>query len=324
MGPRYLRVMLYSYQGLDVARIIRIAGGGPAGCAAALAALREGADVELYEKARFPRHKVCGEFLSGEAARVLDALGVSIDGLHPARIERVELCVGRVARTARLPQHAYGISRHALDAFLLSQVPDVRHQTALTADIIATGRPATSTSDRLFGFKAHFAGPAADTIGLYFFGRTYVGVNSIEGGLTNVCGVAPQAVLRQFGHDFDALIRSYQPLAERIEPLSRAWKWIGAGPLAFTRHRDGLRCGDALAFIDPFTGSGMLHALYTGRLAGIAAARGTPVEWYQEQVRLSRPFAAASVIRAALANHLDALAAIVPVSLLYRMTRIHA
>ncbi len=306
-------------------RIIRIAGGGPAGCAAALAALREGADVELYEKMRFPRHKVCGEFLSGEAAPVLDALGVSIDGLHPARIERVELCVGRVARTARLPQHAYGISRYALDAFLLSQVPDVRRQTALSADIIATGRPATSTSDRLFGFKAHFAGPSSDTIGLYFFGRSYVGVNSVEGGVTNVCGVAPQAVLREFAHDFDEFIRSYPPLAARVEPLSRAWRWIGAGPLAFTRQREGFRCGDALAFIDPFTGSGMLHALHTGRLAGIAAARSTSVEGYQEQVRrLSRPFAAAAAIRAALARHWDALAAIMPFNLLYRITRIHA
>ena len=43
----------------------------PAGCCAALAAAREGADVRITERSQFPRHKVCGEFLSPEIAPVL-------------------------------------------------------------------------------------------------------------------------------------------------------------------------------------------------------------------------------------------------------------
>jgi flavin-dependent dehydrogenase len=138
--------------------------------------------------------------------------------------------------------------------------------------------------------------------------------------MTNVCGIAPESMLKEL----DALVNSYQPLAERLAKLSRAWKWIATGPLAYERRYEGLRCGDALGFIDPFTGSGILHALWSGRLAGIAAARGTPVAEYHAQCRraLRRPFAAAAVIRKAIENHFGALSLVTPVSLLYRATRI--
>jgi flavin-dependent dehydrogenase len=56
---------------------ITVIGGGPAGCAAALAAMSEGSAVTLYEKSRFPRHKVCGEFLSPELVPALESLAVS-------------------------------------------------------------------------------------------------------------------------------------------------------------------------------------------------------------------------------------------------------
>jgi flavin-dependent dehydrogenase len=46
---------------------ITIIGGGPAGSAAAILLARQGYDVVLLEKDRFPRHKLCGEFLSLEA-----------------------------------------------------------------------------------------------------------------------------------------------------------------------------------------------------------------------------------------------------------------
>ena len=43
---------------------LAIIGGGPAGCSAAIIAARNGARVLLLERTRFPRHKVCGEFVS--------------------------------------------------------------------------------------------------------------------------------------------------------------------------------------------------------------------------------------------------------------------
>ena len=45
-------------------RAVHVVGGGPAGVWAAFAAMREGAPARIFEKSAFPRHKVCGEFLS--------------------------------------------------------------------------------------------------------------------------------------------------------------------------------------------------------------------------------------------------------------------
>ena len=53
---------------------LAVAGGGPAGTAAAITAARLGARVLLLERGQLPRHKVCGEFVSGEALGVLRGL----------------------------------------------------------------------------------------------------------------------------------------------------------------------------------------------------------------------------------------------------------
>jgi 2-polyprenyl-6-methoxyphenol hydroxylase-like FAD-dependent oxidoreductase len=58
--------------------------GGSGGAAAILLAER-GWSVTLLDKAAFPRPKICGEYLSPEAARVLDRLGVlkAVDAAGP-------------------------------------------------------------------------------------------------------------------------------------------------------------------------------------------------------------------------------------------------
>ena len=78
-----------------------------------------------------------------------------------------------------------------------------------------------------------------------------------------------------------------------LGPLERAMEWLITGPLVF---HDEMRirshvylAGDALGFVDPFTGSGMLAALLTGRLAGEAAARGSSVEEHQAGCRRLLP-----------------------------------
>ena len=50
---------------------LAIIGGGPAGTAAALEACRQGLSVGIWERDRFPRDKVCGEFISSEAHPIL-------------------------------------------------------------------------------------------------------------------------------------------------------------------------------------------------------------------------------------------------------------
>ena len=50
---------------------LTVIGGGPAGASAAITAARKGARVLLLERGSFPRHKVCGEFVSAESLDLL-------------------------------------------------------------------------------------------------------------------------------------------------------------------------------------------------------------------------------------------------------------
>ena len=64
-----------------------VVGAGPAGSACATHLARGGIRVLLLDRASFPREKICSEFMSPEAARLLDRLGVLSDleaaGAHP-------------------------------------------------------------------------------------------------------------------------------------------------------------------------------------------------------------------------------------------------
>src|SRR6202021_4057675 len=53
-----------------------VVGGGPAGAATAWGLARAGIDVLVLDRARFPRDKPCAEYLSPQASRILDAMGV--------------------------------------------------------------------------------------------------------------------------------------------------------------------------------------------------------------------------------------------------------
>ncbi len=53
-----------------------VVGAGPAGAATAILLAEQGFKVLALDRAKLPRPKMCGEYLSPEAARVLDRLGV--------------------------------------------------------------------------------------------------------------------------------------------------------------------------------------------------------------------------------------------------------
>jgi hypothetical protein len=314
-------------------RNVCIRGGGPAGCSAAIAALREGASVQLIEKAHFPRHKVCGEFLSSGIESALDRQGLwpQFQALRPAHIRRMVIRAGATEKMARLPDRSYGLSRYAFDSWLWNTAVAAGSHPVHDGipDVITTGRRAIARrGGRLFGFKAHFTGPVHDAVELYFAGRMYVGLNCVEDGFTNVCGLAAEEDLRRWGFDVDTLIRRDPAIRNRLAPLTRSWDWIFTGPLRFGRQLAepdaAYVAGDALSFVDPFTGSGILCAMLTGSLAGHAAAKRIPPEEYVRQCAklLTQPFRFSSLLRAVAATPAAGpLLRIVPPSLLFRWTR---
>lgn len=133
-----------------------IVGAGPAGTSAGLRLARSGARVALFERRKFPRHKLCGEFLSPECLPHFRVLGVEtdIDDARPARItETVFYTVGgrRMtvpsgwfgggASSSDHPAAAIGISRREMDARLLKRAATIGvrvHEETRVTQLIQT------------------------------------------------------------------------------------------------------------------------------------------------------------------------------------------
>ncbi|WP_219838342.1 NAD(P)/FAD-dependent oxidoreductase [Paenibacillus sp. R14(2021)] len=117
-----------------------VLGAGIAGSSLAKALADRGWDVVLVDRHSFPRHKVCGEFLSPESRSMLSRLGLheAVESLQPSLIDRARLFFGDgKPLELPLPGTAIGVSRHSLDAAL--------HRAALQAGVhIQTGAAVTS------------------------------------------------------------------------------------------------------------------------------------------------------------------------------------
>jgi len=81
---------------------IVIVGGGPAGAAAAYFLARAGAEVMILDRARFPRDKACSEYMSPQASRILESMGM---------LQRVEQAGGSALAGMRI-RAPNGVSFH--------------------------------------------------------------------------------------------------------------------------------------------------------------------------------------------------------------------
>jgi geranylgeranyl reductase family protein len=109
---------------------IIIAGGGPAGSATAIHLARAGIGVIVLEKARFPRDKICGDFVGPVGLVELDALGVGRSHVcrEAAKIHRAALfCDGEpliehdFPGFDGLPRFGRMIARRELDHVIIEQ-----------------------------------------------------------------------------------------------------------------------------------------------------------------------------------------------------------
>lgn len=106
---------------------VAVLGGGIGGACAAIRLSKNGANVSVLEAGEFPRHKVCGEFLSPESKIVLARLGVLEEICHSGAMEISQSQI--VARGGRklkitLPQNALSLSRFRLDEILIRAARD--------------------------------------------------------------------------------------------------------------------------------------------------------------------------------------------------------
>jgi len=218
-----------------------VAGGGPAGAAAACHLARAGRPVTVIERSPAPEHRLCGEFLGGDALRELRQLGVDVPALGGVPIERLRLVRGAAVAECLLPFAASGVSRRVLDAALLEAAGragaeivrghgvrsvsgrslEVDGLGPVEADklVLATGkhdlrgarRTFSGRSDRLVGFKTHGRLAArqhaelSGAVELVLFPDAYVGLQTVGPDTANLCLLAHEARLAAAG-GFDGLL----------------------------------------------------------------------------------------------------------------------
>lgn len=95
---------------------VLIVGGGLAGLSAAIHLSKNDIHVLLIEKNSYPKHKVCGEYISNEVLPYLQYLGVDVFNLGAQKIDTFQLSTPKNKLiSAKLPLGGFGISRYVLD-----------------------------------------------------------------------------------------------------------------------------------------------------------------------------------------------------------------
>ncbi len=126
-----------------------IAGGGIAGASLAILLGRAGLEVELYERAQFPREKPCGEGLMPAGVAALERMGLAeAAGGAPFYGVRyhfgVRTAEGRFPQARGLPAAGLGLRRRNLDHALLeaaARTPGVNVTVArVEAPLVENGR----------------------------------------------------------------------------------------------------------------------------------------------------------------------------------------
>ena len=178
---------------------ITISGGGLAGLSLAIGLRRHGVPVSLHEAGTYPRHRVCGEFISGVSPATLQAIGIEDCLADAHRHHHFSWFAGdRILRSGKLKEPALAISRYRLDRRLCERALElgakIETSSRLTIQphqagfVRASGR--VPAQGKWLGLKGHFRGlkPRSD-LEMHTGSRAYLGITPVEDGWCNVCGL---------------------------------------------------------------------------------------------------------------------------------------
>ena len=311
---------------------VAIVGAGPAGSSLAIRLASADLRVLLVEQKKFPREKLCGEFISPECRNHFEEIGVlpvmtTAGGTNLAET----MFFARNGRSVAVQSEwfanagslALGLSRAEMDELLMNRAResgvDVREETAasgllfdkervigltlkgkntdvypVSAEITidATGRTrslarrfekagSAKKAAKFVAFKTHLRGAAVKSgaCEIYAYRGGYGGCNRVENNLYNLCFIASSDDTKRLGSDAERVLRDVvftnRRAAEAMRNAEVVKPWLAVPIERFGRGElvpaEGfLTAGDAAAFIDPFTGSGILMSLESAKIAAAA------------------------------------------------------
>jgi menaquinone-9 beta-reductase len=179
---------------------VLIAGAGPAGAIAALVLARAGARVTLFDRARFPRDKLCGDTINPGALAILKRLGVADvasgglavegmivtgesgvrcearygHGLHGRALRRCALDVALLTaarRAGAIVEEGVLVRGPVMDGDTvrgLSVSSPQQRERRITAPVVIAADGSASRVARALGLSAHAPRPRRWAVGAYF------------------------------------------------------------------------------------------------------------------------------------------------------------
>jgi flavin-dependent dehydrogenase len=277
---------------------VLIVGGGLSGLVSSILLARRGWSVVLFEKKRYPFHRVCGEYISNETVPFLKVNGLFPEKFKPEVLTRLQLTsLNGKSAEINLDLGGFGISRYTFDNFLYlaaieagvkvihESIEDIKLDRARVV-ICAYGKRSKldHALDRKFihqrspyvGVKYHIRiDHPHGMIALHNFKNGYCGISNVENGITNLCYLTHRSNLKQHGNirrmEEEILFRN--PFLKSI--FSKA-KFLFDKPevineISFESKRPVeshmLMVGDAAGMITPLCGNGMAMAIHSSKIA---------------------------------------------------------
>ena len=217
-----------------------VIGGGLAGLTSAIHLAKAKSKVLLIEKNDYPKHKVCGEYVSNEVLPYLEYLGFNPFEFGAKNISNFELTThNNKSIIANLPLGGFGMSRYEMDfqlyklalnngvAILKDSVTDVNFEAdnfnvetklnqQLKSKIVIGAFGKRSNLDVKFqrkfiskkspylGVKMHVLGDfPEDKVALHNFKGGYCGVSKVENDHINLCYITDFEAFKTY-KDIDA------------------------------------------------------------------------------------------------------------------------
>ncbi|MGC4997032.1 NAD(P)/FAD-dependent oxidoreductase [Streptomyces sp. DT195] len=293
---------------------VLVAGGGPAGLAAAVHARLAGLTVVVVEPRTAPVDKACGEGVMPGGVAALRALGVEavgrelrgiryVDGARRAEApfrDRPGLGVRRTTLHHALHERALNLGVHIEPGKVgeVRQTPDSVTAAGITARwLIAADGLHSPTRRRLglerpgsargrYGLRRHYrVQPWTDFVEVHWSGHGEAYVTPVADDLVGV------AVLSRVRRGYDEHLAGFPALTTALRGAA-ATEVRGAGPLLqrVRRRVAGrvLLVGDAAGYVDALTGEGIALALATAEAAVRGVVTGRPERYERDWTLLTR------------------------------------